>query len=171
MLLITFDFWTLIALGFIASVLFIGYRLTWRLAYFSEELIVNLARTGLHGSARVLLRLLIGYSERTYQQSRFIVWNQVHVRFFVLWASTFILTGLVFLFRLESAFWPVALIIISYRLVTLWMNPPRPPIHTQEPSLKQLIQDVNEPVRSSRKPASPMIRRWDYLDELFAESV
>ncbi len=170
--LIALDFWSIVVYAFMASVLFIGYRLTGRLAYFSEGLIISLARGGLHGMARGLLFALVGYNEQTYQQSRFIVWNQVHVRFFVLWGSTFLLTGLVFLFQIQPVLWvPLALGFIVYRLVTLWMNPPRPPIHTQDPALKQLIQDVNEPSRSTRKPARPMIRRWDYLDELFAESV
>lgn len=172
MILIALDFWSIVVYAFLASVLFIGYRLTWRLAHISEGLIISLARGGLHGMARGLLFALIGYNEQTYQQSRFIIWNQVHVRFFVLWGTSFLLTGLIFLFQIKLLVWaPVALGFIAYRLVMLWRNPPRPPILTQDPALKQLIQDVNEPSRSARKPTRPMIRRWEYLDELFAESV
>jgi hypothetical protein len=172
MILIALDFWSIVVYAFVASVFFIGYRLTWRLAYLSEGLIISLARGGMPGLARGLLFALIGYNEQTYQQSRFIVWNQVHVRFFVLWGASFLLTGLIFLFQIRPVVWvPLALGFVIYRLVRLWMNPPRPPIHTQDPALKQLIQDVNEPSRPTRYPARPMIRRWDYLDELFAESV
>jgi len=171
MILIALDFWSIVVYAFLASVLFIGYRLTWRLAYCSEGLIVNLARAGLYSLARGLLFALVGYTEQTYQQSRFVIWNQVHIRFFILWGASFLLTGVVFLFRIQAVVWlPVALCFIVYRLVTLWMNPPRPPIHTKDPALKQLIQDVNEPLRSTRRSARPMIRQWDYLDELFAES-
>ena len=169
--LIALDFWSIVVYAFFASVLWVGYRLTWRLAYFCEGLIINLARTGMHGTARTLLVAFVGYDAQTYQQSRFIIWNQVHVRFFILWGATFLLASLVLLFQIRPVIWmPVALIYNAYRIMVVWLNPPRPPIHTQDPALRQLIQDVNEPLRSTRTPARPVIRRWDYLDELFAES-
>lgn len=73
MILIAHDFWSIVVYCFFASVLFIGYRLTWRLAYFSESLIVGLARAGMHSMARGLLFALVGYTEQTYQRSRFII--------------------------------------------------------------------------------------------------
>lgn len=170
MILIALDFWSIVIYAFFASVLFFSYQLTWRLAYFSEGLIVNLARSGMHGAARSLLVTLIAYDEITYQQSRFIIWNQVHVRLFILWGATFLVTGLLFLLQISALIWvPLALAFIIYRVVRLWIHPRTPTIQTQDPGLKQLIQDVNEPDRSARRSARPMIRQWDYLDELFAE--
>jgi hypothetical protein len=46
MIMIALDFWSIVVYAFVASVLFIGYRLTWRLAYLSEGLIISLARGG-----------------------------------------------------------------------------------------------------------------------------
>ncbi|GAA4419388.1 hypothetical protein GCM10023187_53660 [Nibrella viscosa] len=171
--LMTLDFWGIAVLALFASLLFIGYRLTLRLARWSEDLIGSLVQMNLHGLARTLLQVLIAYDEHTYQGSRFIWWNQVRVRFALLWGGTLLLTGLVLLLQIRSIVWiPPALAFIAYRLVVAWQNPTRPPIHTQDPVLKDLIQDVNEPVRPGRqRRTQPIIRRWDYLDELFAESV
>lgn len=173
MYLLALDFWTVAALGLIATLLVVAYRFTWWLAHFSEGLIVSLARMGLHRVARTLLVMLIGYDEQIYHRSRFIVWNQVHVRFFVLWAASFSLTGLTLLFEIRPVIWGVVLVsLLTYRVIMVLLNPAKPPIHTQDPALKQLIQDVNEPRRSAPvpRPAQPMIRRWDYLDELFSET-
>ena len=169
---ITLDFWGVAAIALLAGVAFIVYRFAWRVAHFSESVISSLVSTGMPALARTLLVLFIGYNEQTYQRSRFIVWNRVRVRFFVLWGATFFLTGLIFLLRVRPVVWlPLAGLYIVYRLVTLWLNPPKPPIQTSDPALKQLIQDVNEPLRSSyrARPTRPVIRQWDYLDELFAE--
>lgn len=174
MYLLTLDFWTIAALGLITALLVVAYRFTWWLAHFSEGVIVNLARVGLHGLARTTLVMFIGYDEQIYHRSRFIVWNQVHVRFFVLWALSFTLTGLILLFEIRPIVWGTVLAgLLVYRVVMLLLNPPKPLIQTQDPALKQLIQDVNEPRRpaSVPRPAQPIIRRWDYLDELFAEVV
>ncbi|WP_345244933.1 hypothetical protein [Nibrella saemangeumensis] len=171
--LMTLDFWGIAVLALFASLLFVGYRLTLRLAAWSEGLIGSLVQMNLHGVARTLLQVLIAYDEHTYQQSRFIWWNQVRVRFALMWGGTLLLTGLILLLQIRSIVWmPAAVAFIVYRLVVAWRNPTRPPIHTQDPALKELIQDVNEPAWPRRQQrAQPMIRRWDYLDELFAESV
>lgn len=170
MYLFTLDFWGILTLAFFASVLLVGYRLTWWLARLSEGLIYTLARTGMHELARRLLVALIDYDEHTYQQSRFIVWNQVPVRFALLWGGSLLTTLLILFLRIPDRAWmPVALIYIGYRLIKGWLTPARPMIHTNDADLKQLIQDVNEPGRPARSFAQPMIRRWDYLDALFAE--
>lgn len=173
MYLLTLDFWTIAALGLITALLVVAYRFTWWLAHFSEGMIISLARMGLHGLARTLLVLLIGYDEQIYHRSRFVVWNQVHVRFFVLWALSFSLAGLTFLFEIRPLAWGIVLGgLLIYRVSIVLLNPAKPLIYTQDPALKQLIQDVNEPRRPAlvRRPVQPMIRRWDYLDELFAET-
>lgn len=172
MYLITLDFWSIVIYVFIAGTLLAIYQLALYLGRYCEGLIISYAQMGMHQIARALLVALIGYDGHTYQQSRFIIWNQVHIRFAILWGITFLVAGLLLLFQIPRIVWvPAVLALVIYRLVNLWMNPSRPPIHTQDPALKQLIQDVNEPRRAPQKRVGPMIRRWDYLDELFAESV
>jgi hypothetical protein len=163
------DGWGIATVALLLAGLFIAYRLTWRLAYLSESLIIGLARTGLHGWARRLLRVLIGYNRRTYAASRFIIWNQVPVRFFMLWCSLLAWTGFVLLARLPWLVWAIPVgLYIGYRVGTAWLARTTPPIDTQAPELRELIQQVNErqtipPIRRH----GPPIRQWDYLDELF----
>ncbi len=172
MLLLTLDGWGIATLGLLIAALFIGYRLIWRLAYFSESLVVSLTRAGLQRWARAVLRFLIGYDQYTYERSRYVVWNQVPVRFFILWSSGFGLTGIGLLFRLPPYAWWLAILGgIAYRLFCLWATPILPPIQTTEPTLKELIQQVNEPVREQPPIARPQIRPWSYLDELFARPI
>jgi hypothetical protein len=170
MLLFDLDGWGIATLGLLVAGSFIGYRLTWRLAYFSEGIIINLTRAGLQNWARRLLRFFVGYDEQTYGQSRFVVWNRVSVRFFILWSSLFVLIGIGLLFRLPVLVWgliPIGLIVL--RLIQLGVNPSPPPIQTTEAALKELIQQVNEPKRKLQKSVvHPQLRPWDYLDELFA---
>ncbi len=165
-----FNFWNTMTLAFFASVLLVSYRLTWWLARTSEGLIAGMTRTGMHQLARTLLVAMVDYDAATYQQSRFIVWNQVQVRFALLWGCSILIALLIFFLRIRDVVWmPWALVYVTYRLLTLWPNPPRPPIYTGDTALKSLIHDVNERKRQQGRVSTPhLIRQWDYLDQLFA---
>jgi|GEM_PF-4567409 len=171
MYLIALDFWSLVVYLFIAGALYVACHVVLALGRYTERLVASFAQMGMNQVARALLVFLIGYDERTYQQSRFVLWNQVDVRFTMLWAVALLTATLIVLLRVPGIVWmPALLALLVYRTVTLWANPARPQITTRDPALKQLIQDVNEPMRTPRKSVGPIIRRWDYLDELFAES-
>jgi hypothetical protein len=170
--LIALDFWTILLLAIGVGGMYILYLFIWRLAYSSEGMIILIARMGMPRFAKSLLATLIGYNEETYQRSRFVVWNQVHVRFFMLWSGVFFLTGLILVYQLRPIVWiVVGFAYVTYRLLTLWFSPVVPNRSAQDSSPKQFVPDVNEQVRPGRRPAQSLIRRWDYLDELFAASL
>lgn len=171
MYLIALDFWSLVVYFFMAGVLLITFRAVLTLGRYTERLVANFAQMGMTQVARALLVFLIGYDERTYLKSRFVLWNQVSVRFTMLWTVALLTATLTVWLEVPGIVWiPALLALFIYRSVTLWTTPARPRITTRDPALKQLIQDVNEPTWTPPKSVGSIIRRWDYLDELFAES-
>ena len=139
MLLTTLDFWSIVVYAIVAGILIASYQLALLLGRYSEGLIISYAQMGMYQMARALLLALIGYDEYTYQKSRFVIWNQVHIRFAILWGITLSVAALLFLFQVPRIVWiPAGLALVIYRLVNLWMNPPRPPIHTQDLALKTI---------------------------------
>ncbi len=167
--LFVLDFWGYLTLAFFASVLLVGYRLTWALARFSENFIISLVRTGMHGMAKTLLWTLIGYDHYIYRQSRFIIWNQIQTRFAILWGRTLLITALSLL--LQS--WYVAIVLLSLIAITVWLirqvRAKDVPIRYSDQALTSLMHDVNERNRPVNRYVGPSIRQWDYLDELFAQ--
>lgn len=176
MILMTLDFWGIVLLIFYGGLLVVAFRLTWWLATATERVIAFMTQSGLHRPAKLLLAVLIGYDEQTYQKSRFIFWNQAHVRFAILWGSFLLLAGMLLLLHQMHTIgsaglaWMIAFIAyIGFRGLAYWARPKAPLIYTEEPSIKSLIQDVNEQSPPSKQSGRQLIRRYDYLDELFAE--
>ena len=146
-------------------------------ARFSERFIIDMARAGSPGLAKGLLAILIGYTATTYRKSRFVIWNQVHVRFVLLWGSFLFLAVVLLLLRvgrtIDSAGQAWVILFSSYigfRCLLYWIRP-APDSSPAEQSTPSLIQHVNERDRSGYQQARTLIRHWDYLDELFAGPV
>lgn len=176
MLLLTLDLWGIVLLIFYGGMLLVVYRLIWWLAIATERLIAFLTQSGLHYSAKLLLAILINYDKRTYLKSRFIFWNRAPVRFAILWGAFLVLAGLLALLHQRHLVGPVGLtwilafvVYVGFRCLVYWTNSKAPRIYTQEPSLKSLIQDVNERPPYQKRSGRQLIRQYDYLDELFAE--
>jgi len=169
--LIVLDFAT-IALIFLGLVLIgIGKRVIWALANFSERLIILIAQTGMPGVARMWLSVLIGYDQRTYSKSRFEFRNQVGYRFAVLWGCVLLLVPVLFVFKdrhvIDSISQTWALLLIGslgFRCLLLWNR--APDIHRERVE----NQHVNEQTKPASWNSPQLIRRWDYLDELFGGS-
>lgn len=157
--LFVLDFWGDLTLAFFASVLLVGYRLIWALARFSENFIISLARTGMHGMAKTLLWALIGYDHYTYRQSRFIIWNQIQTRFTILWGGALLITALSLL--LQSLY--VAIVLLSLIAITVWLirqvRAKDVPIRYSDQALTSLMHDVNERNRPVNRYVGPSIRR------------
>lgn len=177
MILLKLDFLDIVLLVFYAGLLLVTVRFIWWLAGATERLIAFLTQTGLRGMAKFTLAILIGYDEQTYHKSRFIFWNRAGVRFAILWGSFLLLACLfVLLQQLRvvgsiSIAWLLAFSsYIGFRCLVYYSRPRTPLIYTQDSSLKSLIQDVNEQSPLPKRSGPPLIRRYDYLDELFAET-
>ncbi|WP_461094442.1 hypothetical protein [Spirosoma gilvum] len=171
------DFWGILALVFCGGLLVVAFRLIWWLALGTERVIAFMTQFGLHTPAKLLLAILIGYDEQTYQKSRFIFWNQAHVRFAILWGCFLLLAGLLVLLQQSHVVGNVGLtwlltfmVYVGLRCLVYWSRPKPPLIYTEEPSLKSLIKDVNERSPFPKRSGRQLIRRYDYLDELFAET-
>lgn len=172
------DFWDVLLLGAGLVLVAVIYRLIWWMATGTETVLSFLTQAGLHQMARLLLAILIGYDAQTYHKSRFILWNRASVRFAILWGGFVIigcLLGLLHLGRFIESM-PLAwfLLLGSYlglRCLIYWIKPRRPTISTVEPSLQSLIRDVNEQMPFTKQTGRSIIRRYDYLDELFSEPV
>lgn len=157
--LIVFSFWNIVVLIFGALLIIAAIRLVWWLAGLSVLLIHFLTHAGLHKTAKFVLATTVNYDRRTYCKNRMIYWNQVGIRFALLWGFFFGLLAILLLLKIgnkvDSIAQPLALAAIVYvglRSLLYWFS-----------------QDVNE---RSLQPHQPnLIRRWDYLDELFAEPV
>lgn len=176
MILMTLNFWSILALIFCGGLLVVAFRLAWWLALGTERVIAFMTQSGMHAPAKLLLAILIGYDEQTYHKSRFIFWNQAHVRFAILWGSFLLLAGLLVLLHQQHVVGPIGLtwllafaLYVGFRCLVYWTRPKAPLIYTEEPSLKSLIQDVNERAPFPKRSGQQLIRRYDYLDELFAE--
>ena len=156
--LIVLSFWNIVVLAF-GALLIIGiFQMSWWLAGVSVRLIHVLTHAGLHKVAKFVLATMVNYDRRTYCKNRLIYWNQVGIRFALLWGFVFFLTSILMILRIgnkvDSIGHPLLIIAVAYlgfRSLMYWFS-----------------QDVNE---QSLQPHQPnLIRRWDYLDELFAES-
>lgn len=144
-------------------------------ARFSERFVIDIVRAGSPGLAKGLLAVLIGFTATTYQKPRFIIWNQVHVRFVLLWGGFLLLAVVLLLLHVGRTVdsvgqtWLIAFsAYIGFRCLLYWMRP-KTDVPSREQSAHSLIQHVNERSRPDYQQA--LIRRWDYLDELFAGSV
>jgi hypothetical protein len=166
--LMALDFWGIVwaFLGLIAFGL--AYRFVRLLARLSDGLIGFLTHLGLKETAKLLLIILVDYDQHTYSKSRFILWSQVPFRFALLWTAAIGTVGLLCILKMgrsiHSVGIPLVFIILAYlgyRCLKHWARPRR-----ENPALNSFSQEVKEqPGRSYS-----MIRRWDYLDELFAQS-
>lgn len=168
--LIALDFAT-IALLLIGLVLIgIGNRVSWALAHVSERLIIFVAQSGMPGLARAWLSILVGYDQHLYRKSRFEFRNQVAYRFAILWGCA--LFALVVLFVLKDKH-VVSSISQTWIILTTCYLGFRCLLHWNRPRESTQGRVENQHVKEQTKPASwqgpQLIRRWDYLDELFAE--
>lgn len=166
--LIALDFWNIVWLLFGLVMLGLCYRLVWILAKLSDSVIGLLTHFGFKGIAKALLTILVSYDQHTYHRSRFMLSNQVPFRFAVLWASTFVILVLLFILKMgrsiNSVGEPLILIAVGYvgyRCLRYWAAPRR-----NDSTMNSFIQEVKEQYPRSYS----MVRRWDYLDELFAQS-
>lgn len=165
--LISLDFLNIIILFFGIGLLLVSYRLLWFLAFLSERMIVFMAQTGMRRLARSLLVVLVGYNQHTYYKSRFILWNQVHVRFALLWGGVLLTAAaLCYLYaahRIDSVFTPLAILLTVFLGIRclLFLTKPKSKPQAWHGQVNSLSQDVNEQV------VRQVIRRWDYLDELY----
>ena len=178
MILMTLDFWGIVLLIFYGGLLAVALRLIWWLAIGTERVIALMTQSGMHTPAKLLLAILIGYDEQTYHKSRFVFWNQARIRFAILWSSFLLLAGLLVLLHQMHIVGPVGLtwllafaLYVGYRCLVYWTASKAPLISTQEPSLKSLIQDVNERSPLLMRSGRQLLRQYDYLDELFAGAV
>lgn len=179
MYLITFSFWNVVLILIGLALFGFAHRLTWALARYTERFVVFMAQTGLHQLAKTLLAILIGYDEQVYRKSRFMFRNQVTFRFAVLWGVTLFTIAFLFILRealiIQSVSQTAAVLataVLSLRCILYWTSPrKRSRITTGDSALTSLIQDVNERTGRMNQPGRQIIRRWDYLDELFAEPV
>lgn len=175
MTLFELDFWSLVLLFAGLVVIGIGYRVVGALADFSERTIARMAQTGMSSMARALLALLIGYDAQTYQKSRFLIWNQVRTRFLLLWAGFGFLVATLMLLKVgrtvDSVGEPLFYLLGATLLIRLVVVATRPSKTTSTPHINSLIHDVNEQSEFTQYRGRQVIRRWDYLDELFANPV
>lgn len=163
MYLFAFTFWNC-ALLFMGLVLLGAVvKVVEFLAGLSERLIVLFTQSGLHGVARTILALAVGYDQRTYSRSRFLLRNQVHVRFKMLW-GTFLLIAL-FLVLLQQAHIidsiVTVLLIVASTVIVIRLA-------SYYSASRPANQDVKERDELMNRPNQHYIRQWDYLDELFA---
>lgn len=144
--------WIVLLVALLALVLFV--RLMWWLGRASENGVAMLVRLGMHGMAKDTLSLLIGYTDQTYNRSRYVLWNQVAPRFALLWS------GLVVAVLLAgSSHWGAFSLYVTV-LFTVFL-------------LRRLgrQQAVNQYVKehSGQQNGVAYIRPWNYLDELYAQ--
>lgn len=163
MCLIAFTFWNCVLL-FVGIVLLGAVaKVVEFMAKVSERLIVLFTQSGLHGVARTILALTVGYDQRTYGQSRFLLRNQVHVRFKMLWGG--VLSIAVFLVLLQQAHL-IDSIVTGLLVVTGIVVVTR--LASYYSASRPTNQDVKEHEVPMSRPNKHYIRQWDYLDELFA---
>ena len=166
--LITLDFGNIMWLLFGLVILGLCYRIVWMLAKLSDIVIGLLTHFGLRGIAKALLTILVSYDQQTYVKSRFILLNQVPFRFAVLWAVTFGIVVLLFILKMgrsiDSVGQPlilIATVYVGYRCLRYWLAP------RKDSSALSLF---NQQVKEQYPRSYSMVRWWDYLDELFAQS-
>ena len=157
----------LIALGIL--LLLFSYRLMWFLGGLTERLIVFLTQIGFRGMAKGLLAILIGYDQRTYWKSRIILWNQVGVRFAILWGAALTIAFILFVLKMGNSISSISIVwlsiasaYLSIRAILYWITPNR----SEGPT--SFVQDVKERMNPNGWSPRQFVRRWDYLDELFA---
>ena len=174
--LLVLDFGTVVLLILLLVAISVAYRFVWWLAAVSERAVANLTRTGMSEAAKALLAVLINYDEQTYRKSRFVMWNQASVRFALLWGSFVLLAGVLGLLHLmhivESVSFAWTLILATYiglRYV-VYLTSPKTHIANSEESgfgLDSSNHYVKERNPGSNRNGHQVIRRYDYLDELF----
>lgn len=163
MYLISLTFWNCVLVLFALASLGAVVKIATFLATLSERVIALFTQSGMHQLARTLLALSVGYDQRTYGQSRFLLRNQVHVRFRMLWGSLLALTAFLGLLRAAHVINSVilSLLVISVALIALRMS-------SYFTASRQSIHQVKEQSAFAGRPNQHFIRQWDYLDELFA---
>lgn len=157
--LIVFSFWNVVVLVFFGFLLIGTLQMVRWLGSVSVLAINFLTRAGLHQVAKFVLATMVNYTRKTYCKNRMIYWNQVSTRFSFLWGSVFILAYILMLLKFGHKVDSISLPLVSmlglylgYRCLMYWLS-----------------QDVNEQSCRPHQYPSPIIRQWDYLDELFAD--
>ncbi len=168
--LIALDFTTIALIVLALALLGISRRVVWALAHFSERLIISVVQHGMPGVARSWLAILVGYDEQVYQRSRFEFRNQVAYRFAVLWGCAFLLLPVLFVLKdrhiidsISQAWLVCSIGYIGFRCLLYWNRTVYPPRDQRE------NQHVNEQTKTTSGQGPQLIRRWDYLDELFSQ--
>ena len=174
--LIVLDFWTIVLIALGLFLIGIAGRIAKALARFSERLIIFVAQSGMPGMARALLAILIVYDERVYRRSRFEFRNQVGYRFSLLWGSFLGLAVLLWLLHVGNLVGSVGvtwlalfIIYIGFRSLLYW-NRTTPSSQRAGEDGDSFNPHVKERSQDAFRQSPTLIRRWDYLDELFAES-
>jgi len=163
MYLFAFTFWNCVMLFIGLMLIGAGVKLAEFMANLSERLIVLFTQTGLHGLARTILALAVGYDQHTYEQSRFLLRNQVHVRFKMLWGIVLAVILFVVLLRQVHLITSISTaLLIAGGVVVLWRLAS---YYSASRPTNQHVKELEMPVS---RPNQHYIRQWDYLDELFA---
>lgn len=175
--LITLDFRTIALIVFGLFLIGVAGRIAQALGRFSERLIIFVAQSGMPGLARAALSILIGYDELVYRRSRFEFRNQVGYRFSLLWGSFLGLALLLLALHVGNLVSSVgttwlALFIayVGFRSLLYWNRTALSAHHSGEDG-QSFSPLVKERYQAGFRQSPTLIRRWDYLDELFAESV
>ncbi len=164
--LIALDFWTIVILALGLIGLGLAIRLIRFLAILSDAAMGILTQLGMRAVVKVMLAVLVGYDLRTYAKSRFTLWNQVPFRFSLLWGGFIIMTGLLSILKfgnkvdsVGNSLLLVLLVYLAIRCLLCWIDP-----YSRQGAKNSSIQDVNEQYPRS----TSLVRRWDYLDDLFS---
>jgi hypothetical protein len=174
--LIALDFGTVLLLILLLVAISVAYRFVWWLAAVSERAVANLTRTGMSEAAKALLAVLINYDEQTYRKSRFVVWNQATVRFALFWGAFVLLAAVLGLLYeaqvIESVGIAWTLILATYIGFRYVVYITSPKTHLANPEGSGFELDSSNFYVKERNPGSnrnghQVIRRYDYLDELF----
>jgi len=169
-------FWDYLVIALLFFVLIGAYRLAVALGRTTERFVAWLVGAGMHGLAKSTLGL-VGYDHRTYAKSRFIVWNQVTVRFSLLWGGLIGWATVLFILREGRTIHSIApfwiLGIVLYLACRWYLSLKEEKADSQTDDILELLESLNsvhsrEKGQSNYPHSRPVpVRQWDYLDELF----